>query len=120
MLSLLVPKNEADTVAKAAVVAEVTAAPEKGMFVKKDDDDDMFGAMVKKSKAAKKSGAVKKEDGPKVVQLTMDQIGALANIGVEIPRSTAGDSLYLLYWYWVYLLYWYCCTGARNPAEHRR
>ena len=108
MLSLLVPKNEADTVAKAAVVAEVTAAPEKGMFVKKDDDDDMFGAMVKKSKAAKKSGAVKKEDGPKVVQLTMDQIGALANIGVEIPRSTAGNSVYLLYWYWC----WYKSTNT--------
>jgi len=91
VLGLLMPKSEAAPVA-APVDTKVLPVAEKGMFIggkDKGDDDDLFGGLVKKSKSAKKAAAPMKVAAPKAVQLRMDTIVNLGNIGVEIPKTNA-------------------------------
>mmetsp|Transcript_36869 Transcript_36869/g.54105 ORF Transcript_36869/g.54105 Transcript_36869/m.54105 type:complete len:508 (+) Transcript_36869:59-1582(+) len=91
VLGLLMPKSEAAPVA-APVDTKAPPVAEKGMFIggkDKGDDDDLFGGLVKKSKSAKKAAAPMKVAAPKAVQLRMDTIVNLGNIGVEIPKTNA-------------------------------
>ena len=76
--------------------APATAAPPNGMFVggknATADEDNPFDALVKKTKGAKKAEAAPKPADTEMLQLHMDTIGKLANIGVETPKTTADIS----------------------------
>jgi hypothetical protein len=90
VLNLLLPVQAEAPAAVSAPAA--VAAPEKGMFIggkNKEEDEDPFGSLVKKSKGAKKAAAPPKPAGPKMLQLTLDTISNLSNIGVEVPKTTA-------------------------------
>jgi len=94
VLGLLMPREEP---APAAATADPKAPPpaaEKGMFIggKKDmvQYEYPFGGLIKVKGKAKKAAAPPKVSAPKALQLTMDTIVNLGNIGSEIPK-TNGD-----------------------------